>query len=529
MSRLLLLIDAQQAFLDAPHLHPAAAQLTRACARWLRHFRGRGEPVWHVHTVLVPGQPTMAHWSAPRCLEGSPEVAVPAELQPAQGERVLRKSVFSPFVEHDLSEQLRASGVTHLVVAGLHTHACLRLTAQDAYQRGFSVSLAEDACGSDEPLLAAATERYLHSRGIGLERRRISRWHRSPVTGERLFRFSASGSGSGSTHLERVGRLRRGCAARSGWLTRLMETFPERELEELLVSDLGKPRRSARGELLFARALLENCRDLQLPAGKQPLGVCALVTPFNNPVGIPLGKLVPALLLGNPIAWKPAPPADRISLLMLRWLRASGVGPAQLQLLRGGAEVARRLAARPEVDALSLSGGVAAGWCLGELGWRRWKPLQAELGGNNAALACRFSPALADEVVDAAYGFAGQRCTATRRLVLPSARLEAWTQLLADATRRMSFGDPSDLATQVGPVVSLQARRQAEALLRDARRRGARILQPLGPSRGCFMSPALVLGAQPDWDICRFESFAPVLVVLRVSIRIPSLKVICAP
>lgn len=519
MSRLLLLIDAQHAFLTAPYLAPAAAQLRAGCARWLRHFRGRGEPVWHVHTMLAPGQPTMAHWSGPRCLKGSPEAAVPAELQPADHERVLLKSVFSPFVEHDLAAQLRAAGITHLVLAGLHTHACLRLTAQDAYQRGFAVALAEGACGSDEPLLAAATERYLHSRGIGLERLRVSRWQRSPVTGEQLFRLCETG-------IERVGRLRRHSAARTGWLTRLREAFPERELEDLLVSDLGKPRRSARGELLFARSLLKGCRDLKIPAGKQPLGICALVTPFNNPVSIPLGKLVPALLFGNSIAWKPASPADRISLRMLRWLRSSGVGPAQLQLLRGGAELARQLAAHAEVDALSLSGGVAAGWSLGELGWRRWKPLQAELGGNNAALVCRFTPELADELVDAAFGFAGQRCTATRRVVVPVARLEVWTQLLIDAVRRLSFGHPDDPATQVGPVVSRQARRQAEDLLRDARRRGARIVQPLGPSRACFMSPALVLGAQPDWDVCRFESFAPVLVVLSAASFTEALRIV---
>ena len=118
----------------------------------------------------------------------------------------------------------------------------------------------------------------------------------------------------------------------------------------------------------------------------EPLGVVALISPWNNPVAIPAGKIAPALIFGNTVVWKPAPAATKISEAVLKLLRESGVPAGAVQLLSGDHTPAQKLAADENVNAVTLTGSAAAGFAIQEICARRFLPLQAELSGNNAAI-----------------------------------------------------------------------------------------------------------------------------------------------
>ncbi len=168
MKPLLLLVDLQNDFLSAPGLEPAAAEVVGKAARLLAGARASGVPVIHgVTSVDAAADDRMPHWKALgrwKCVPGTPGHAGPPELAPAAGEQIVSKRFFSAFDAPELAPALAGSGADTLIVAGVHLHGCVRATVLDAYARGMSVVVAEDAVGSDDPLHAAVTRRYLDGR-----------------------------------------------------------------------------------------------------------------------------------------------------------------------------------------------------------------------------------------------------------------------------------------------------------------------------------------------------------------------------
>ncbi|MFG0319783.1 MAG: aldehyde dehydrogenase family protein, partial [Planctomycetota bacterium JB042] len=206
------------------------------------------------------------------------------------------------------------------------------------------------------------------------------------------------------------------------------------ELVDMLARDVGKPVRHGRAEVDRAIALLratarraatESPRDVA--TRDRPLGVVAVVTPWNHSLAIPVGKLAPALAYGNAAVWKPAPAGYAVAVRLMRHLEAAGLPEGLVGLAPGDESTARALMSDPLVDAVTLSGSSAAGRTAQELCAGRRLPLQAELGGNNGAIVWSDHD-LADaarHVAHGAFGFAGQRCTANRRVVVARARPDA--------------------------------------------------------------------------------------------------------
>jgi acyl-CoA reductase-like NAD-dependent aldehyde dehydrogenase len=243
--------------------------------------------------------------------------------------------------------------------------------------------------------------------------------------------------------------------------------------------------------------------------------VVAAITPWNNPVAIPIGKLVPALLFGNAVVWKPAPAGDAVAGRLAPLLAEAGFPVGVASLVSGGAATARALMAHPQVAAVSLTGSEAAGRAAQEICARRSVPLQAELGGNNAAIVwsdCDLGRA-AGRIAEAAFGFAGQRCTANRRVVVADACRDQFLNHLRGAVAALAWGDPLDEATTMGPLVSAAAaRRIADLVLRSGAELlfGPRARGPVGPA---FHPPVVLAAAEPGSEIVQEESFGPVLVV----------------
>jgi nicotinamidase-related amidase len=164
----LLVVDAQNDFLTHPSLTPDAASLTKNLQELLEGFRRRSWPVFHVRTeVAADGHDAMPHWrkrSGLSCITGTKGAEAPSALQPAHGEPVLIKKFFSAFGNPDLAATLKRKNIGRVVIAGVHTHACVRETAVGAYERGFEVFIPTDAIASYDAHHAAATLEWLQGR-----------------------------------------------------------------------------------------------------------------------------------------------------------------------------------------------------------------------------------------------------------------------------------------------------------------------------------------------------------------------------
>ena len=131
-------------------------------------------------------------------------------------------------------------------------------------------------------------------------------------------------------------------------------------------------------------------RETQAAAGvtlrRRPHGTIAVITPFNNPVYLALGKIAPAILHGNTVVWKPAPETSGVSRCVMRLLRESNWPEGLVSLLEGDRGVGQALLHDPRIDAITITGSSAAGFDAQVAASQRRIPLQAELGGNNAAI-----------------------------------------------------------------------------------------------------------------------------------------------
>lgn len=302
-------------------------------------------------------------------------------------------------------------------------------------------------------------------------------------------------------------------------------------LIQAMVTELGKPSGDAGREVdraveLTRLAIADFCTLRQwqecakdVYARRQPVGVVAAITPFNHPLAIAISKLIPALALGNAVVWKPALPALRTTQLVIEAFADAGLPHGLVTVALGDGYVAQRLARHPLVARVSITASIAAGRQLALACGAALKPLQAELGGNNAAVIMGDAEVsrIADEIAHSAFSFAGQRCTAARRILVEHGRYRALIEALVAATRALHVGDPGQAATDVGPLISRARQQAVAATVACAVNSGARVLcgggVPIGFEEGCWYAPTLVTGSTPDSALFREETFGPVAVI----------------
>ena len=260
---------------------------------------------------------------------------------------------------------------------------------------------------------------------------------------------------------------------------------------------------------------------------RQPLGTVALITPWNNPIGIPLGKLAPALLYGNTLVWKPAPAGDPMAVAIMEHLRAAGCPAGAVCLLSGDRRTAELLMAEPAIDAVTLTGSLAAGYTAQDVCSSRHIPLQAELGGNNAAIV---SPdADLDEatrlIAEGAFGSAGQRCTANRRAIVEDRVYQPFVQRLITAAAALGWGDPCEEKTRIGPLISAEHCQRVSDVVEHLRGEVDAVISPQHESPslsglrklGTYYPPTIVCCDDCGHEVVQEETFGPLLVVQRAA------------
>ncbi len=556
MNAALLLIDLQHDFLSTPHLQPSAGQVTDRAAALVAACRQRHVPIYHIYTTVSRDPDNrMPHWKSTNrwmCEPGTPGHAAPDSLKPVQNDTVLHKQFFSAFSCREIFPSLQAGKIDTLILAGIHLHACIRATALDAYQLGLSVLIADDAVASDDPLHAAITRRYLRERAIRfadvqtlsatfdlhpsvLPVNSSAYEHLSPTTQRPLWQMPLSSpeqiaQSAANLHDAWLRRPQTSLDSRAAACRALAKLLrdQERELALQIATDVGKPITLARAEVERSAQLLHACADCaqatqnhqtQPRCRRVALGTIAVITPWNNPLAIPVGKIAAALLYDNAVLWKPALPATQIAHRLLELWRRTDPG-APLEMISGGSEAARLAAQNPHIDALTLSGSLHAGYALNEIAARRHIPFQAELGGNNSAIVAQDADLAhaAREIAAGAFFFAGQRCTANRRAIVVgnSSRISTFLEATVAATREIPLGDPLHESTRIGPLISPAKREEPTALLRRVRDSGFQIITPHEiplPHQGAFFPPAIVIAPDPEHEIVQEESFGPILVI----------------
>lgn len=304
-----------------------------------------------------------------------------------------------------------------------------------------------------------------------------------------------------------------------------------------LAVEVGKPIFEARAEVRRAAEIFEyyaawawhpqgfllaSARPgTELRTRRVPLGVVALITPWNFPIAIPAWKLAPALLLGNTVVLKPSTLGPCGAVHLTRALEAAGLPPGVLNLVIGpGTPFGQALREAEDLRAVSFTGSVDTGFQLKAALADRPVRIQLELGGKNPFVVwedadLREAARLAAE---GAFFYAGQKCTATSRVIIHQAVYPEFREAFLEAIGQLKIGDPLDEATRVGPLIDAAARENVQRWVKRGLEEGGRILiggRPLDP--GYFYEPTVLEGVPPTASIAQEEIFGPVVTLHPVS------------
>lgn len=556
-----LFVDLQNDFLERAGLLPEAHELTEKAASLLTDARSLGAPVIHIHTLVSPdGSDAMPHWKTGHtlsCVKGSRGAESPKELTPFESEKIIQKSFYSGFENGELAMLLEDLQVEEVVIAGLYTHACVRSTALDAYAIGYPVTIALDAIASPEPLHAEITRDFLEKRGIPfcgsnaiLEKVRRSvddQGSKAEQTGRNEGRSVSENPDldSQSRNCQQTTEISAAITSmalpRQQWQnmgiperSRLLEHWKNSLLAEetdwihLIVDEVHKPIRDAADEFRRAISTISTAIEVALMPSEtgtgfraryRPIGTVAIITPWNNPMAIPIGKIAPALLFGNAVLWKPSPFAESLAQRLLKSLIKAGLPTGLVNIFNGTAETVREIIRHPSVSAVSLTGSHHTGRIVEALCNAHGKTLQAELGGNNAVIV-RPGAVLKDimpALVRAAFSFSGQRCTATRRFIVDRSIAESFISSFTEETAKLIVGMPMDTHTDLGPLISERHAQMVEEKISNAIRDGAKLIYSGSVPDTTFGSqwipPTVLLAEDNPSDIVQQETFGPVAVI----------------
>ncbi len=259
---------------------------------------------------------------------------------------------------------------------------------------------------------------------------------------------------------------------------------------------------------------------------RHPVGVCALITPWNFPMAIPTWKMFPALICGNTVVFKPATDTPLSALKLVEIVKEAGVPDGAVNLVFGsGGEVGRRLVEHDDVRLISFTGSSVVGRSIAATCGAGLKRLSLELGGKNAQIVmedANLDLAL-EGVLWGAFGTTGQRCTATSRLILHKPIKEKFTSMLLDRTGTLKIGSGLDEKTDVGPLVNEEQQKTVQSYVDIGRHEGADMVcggtipGGSGLDMGWFYSPTIFTNVNRNMRIAREEIFGPVLSVLEAS------------
>ncbi|HXF76452.1 MAG TPA: aldehyde dehydrogenase family protein [Methylomirabilota bacterium] len=320
----------------------------------------------------------------------------------------------------------------------------------------------------------------------------------------------------------------------------LLKKYKE-ELARVETREMGKILKETRGDVqegidcaFYAagegRRLFGETTPAELPnkfamSVRMPVGVCALITPWNFPLAIPSWKIFPALVSGNTVVFKPAEDTPHTAARFVELLNEAGVPPGVVNLIHGrGEEAGAALVRHRDVQLVSFTGSAAVGREIASVCGQSLKRVSLELGGKNAQIV--MEDADLDLAVEGAlwgaFGTTGQRCTATSRLILHRDVAKTVTEMMVERARKLKIGDGLDETTEMGPLINQAAREKVLKYIEIGKQEGARLLT--GGSvydagtcaNGYFFQPTIFDRVKPQMRIAQEEIFGPVLSIIEI-------------
>ena len=259
---------------------------------------------------------------------------------------------------------------------------------------------------------------------------------------------------------------------------------------------------------------------------RAPIGVCALITPWNFPLAIPTWKLFPALICGNTVILKPAEDTPQTAGRFVEILNEAGVPAGVVNLVHGrGEDVGAALVRHRGVQLVSFTGSAAVGREIASVCGQHLKRVSLELGGKNGQIV--MEDADLDLAVEGAlwgaFGTTGQRCTATSRLIVHRDVSKKMTDILMARAQKIKIGDGLDESVEMGPLINQAAREKVLRYIEVGKQEGARLL--IGGSiyvagscaNGYFFQPTIFDQVKPNMRIAQEEIFGPVLSIIEIN------------
>jgi succinate-semialdehyde dehydrogenase/glutarate-semialdehyde dehydrogenase len=311
------------------------------------------------------------------------------------------------------------------------------------------------------------------------------------------------------------------------------------DLALLMTSEQGKPLAEAKGEVAYAASFVEwfaeeakrvygdtipaTQADKRLIVVKQPIGVCAAITPWNFPAAMITRKVAPALAAGCTVVVKPAEQTPLSALALAELAHRAGFPPGVFNVVTGAAasapKIGGELTGNPTVRKLSFTGSTEVGRLLMAQCAPTVKKVSFELGGNAPLIV--FDDADLDAAVEGAlaskYRNTGQTCVCANRLLVQDGIYDAFAARLAEAAKKMKVGAGTEAGVLQGPLIDEQALAKVEEHVADALAKGAKVLtggrrHALG---GTFYEPTVIADVTPDMKCAREETFGPVAPLFR--------------
>ncbi len=254
----------------------------------------------------------------------------------------------------------------------------------------------------------------------------------------------------------------------------------------------------------------------------EPLGVVALITPWNWPINQIVCKVAPAIAAGCTMVLKPSEVSPLDAALFAEVLHEAGVPPGVFNLVHGdGPGVGAALCAHPEVDMVSFTGSTRAGIQVATLAAPGVKRVHQELGGKSANLLLDDADfeAAVKSGVDSCFSNSGQSCNAPTRMLVPAARHDEAVEIARRAARAHRVGPPDAVGSTMGPVINATQYERIQRMIEAGIAEGAQLVaggpgRPDGLARGWFVRPTVFANVRPDMTIAREEIFGPVLAIL---------------
>ena len=319
----------------------------------------------------------------------------------------------------------------------------------------------------------------------------------------------------------------------------LMAEHKER-LARAMTREMGKVIAEARGDVqegidiafLMAgegRRMFGDTTPSELPdkwamSIRQPIGVAGIITPWNFPMAIPCWKMMPALVAGNTVVFKPSSDTPHCATLLVELMAEAGFPPGTVNLVTGaGGDVGDAIVDSPDVGVVSFTGSSATGKHIGERAGRQLKRLSLELGGKNAivVLADADLDLATDGILWSAFGTTGQRCTAASRVIVERPVADELLQRLERRARDLRLGSGLDDGVDVGPLINGGAVDKVGRYVGIGRSEGELVIggEPVRDgdlAHGHFFAPTIFRDVAPMDRIAQEEIFGPVLSVIAV-------------